>query len=99
MPRLVGRLLRGVTIQTGQRDGSGADAVYRPGPLGRTRVAGGDAAIRARTVELLVSLGEWFEMGDEASPTRVEFDKALVNLTANLLGQLAAIDESDGSTG
>ena len=94
MPRLVGRLLRGVTIQTGQREGSGPAAVYRPGPRGRTRVAGGDLRIRARTVKLLAGFGGWFEVGDEASPTRVEFDKALVNLTANLLGQLAAIDES-----
>jgi hypothetical protein len=93
MPRLVGRLLRGVTIQTGQREGSGAEAIYRPGPSGRTRVAGGDAATRARTVEVLSGLGGWFELVDNASPTRVEFDKALVNLTANLLGQLAAIDE------
>jgi hypothetical protein len=96
MPRLVGHLLRGVTIQTGQREGSGAEAVYRPGPQGRTRVAGGDAALRARTVDLLASLGGWFEGVDDASPTRVEFDKALVNLTANLLGQLAAIDDSGG---
>src|SRR5678816_4333835 len=34
MPRIVGRLLRGVTIQTGQREGTGADAVYRPGKRG-----------------------------------------------------------------
>jgi len=93
MPRLVGRLLRGVTIQTGQREGSGANAVYRPGPRGRTRIAGGDAASRARSVELLSVLGGWFEVADASSPTRVEFDKALVNLTANLLGQIAAIDE------
>ena len=42
MPRIVGRLLRGVTIQTGVRDGIGADAVYHPGPRGITRLAGGD---------------------------------------------------------
>jgi hypothetical protein len=44
-------------------------------------------------VELLNELGGWFE-GTDATPTRVEFDKALVNLTANLLGQLAAIDDA-----
>jgi hypothetical protein len=96
MPRLVARLLRGVTIQTGQREGSGAEAIYRPGPLGRTRIAGGDPAIRARVVSLLGELGAWVDSADTASPTRVEFDKALVNLTANLLGQLAAIDDSGG---
>ena len=94
MPRLVGRLMRGVTIQTGLREGGGAEAVYRPGPRGRTRLAGGDKTLRARVAALLSDLGGWYELTDEATPTRVEFDKALVNLSANLLGQLAAIDES-----
>jgi hypothetical protein len=93
MPRVVGQLLRGVTIQTGQREGSGASAIYRPGSRGRTRLAGGDVKVRARCVEVLAGLGGWFETGGSASPTRVEFDKALVNLTVNLLGQLSAIDE------
>lgn len=94
MPALVGKLLRGVTIQTGQREGSGPDAVYRPGPLGRTRLAGGNAAVRARCVALLSERGGWFEAAGQASATRVEFDKALVNLTVNLLGQLHAIDDA-----
>jgi hypothetical protein len=93
MPRLVGKLLRGVTIQTGQREGNGADAVYRPGARGITRIAGGDSQSRQRSVELLSGMGGWFEAAHDATPTRVEFDKALVNLTANLLGQLAAIDD------
>lgn len=94
MPRLVGKLLRGVTIQTGQREGSGPDAIYRPGPSGRTRLAGGDPAHRERSVELLSERGGWFEVAKHTSPTRVEFDKALVNLVVNLLGQLHAIDGS-----
>ena len=92
MPRIVGKLLRGVTIQTGQREGSGAAALYRPGPRGRTRLAGGDRSVRERCAGVLTSLGGWFEVADDASPTRVEFDKALINLTVNLLGQIAAID-------
>jgi hypothetical protein len=96
MPRLVGRLMRGVTIQTGQREGSGAAAIYHPGSLGLTRLAGGDAKLRAHVATLLTELGGWFELAGDASPTRVEFDKALVNLTANLLGQLAAIGD-DGA--
>src|SRR5205807_381409 len=42
MPRIVGRLLRGVSIQTGVREGSGTETIYRPGPAGITRIAGGD---------------------------------------------------------
>jgi hypothetical protein len=92
MPRIVGRLLRGVTIQTGIRDGSGAEAVYHPGPRGITRVAGGDAKVRARAVELLRQRGGWFELAPHSSATRLEFDKAIVNLTTNLLGQFYAMD-------
>jgi hypothetical protein len=94
MPGIVGKLLRGVTIQTGHRDGSGADAVYRPGSRGRTRLAGGDPGIRRRAADLLSGKGAWFEVAPDPSPTRAEFDKALVNLTVNLLGQLRAIDDA-----
>jgi hypothetical protein len=94
MPHLVGKLLRGVTIQTGQREGSGAEAIYRPGLRGRTRLAGGAAAVRARCAALLSARGGWFEAAEDATPTRVEFDKALVNLAVNLLGQLHAIDDA-----
>jgi hypothetical protein len=96
MGRIVGKLLRGVTIQTGQREGDGADAVYRPGQRGRTRLAGGDPVNRRRCGEVLQSLGGWFEVVESDSPTRVELDKALVNLFGNLLGQLKAIDETGG---
>ncbi|HWN96337.1 MAG TPA: hypothetical protein VNT99_14995 [Methylomirabilota bacterium] len=92
MPRIVGRLLRGVTIQTGLRDGSGAEAVYHPGPRGITRLAGGDEKVRARARELLCARGGWFELAQHSSATRLEFDKGMVNLTANLLGQFQAFD-------
>lgn len=93
MPRIVGKLLRGVTIQTGQREGDGVDVIYRPGQRGRTLLTGGDAAVRMRVAELCVSFGGWMEVGVHPSATRVEFDKALINLCANLLGQLHAIDD------
>ncbi len=94
MPRIVGKLLRGVTIQTGQREGDGAAAIYRPGQRGRTLLTGGDLVNRARVAELCVSFGGWMEVAAHLSATRVEFDKALINLCANLLGQLHAIDDA-----
>jgi hypothetical protein len=94
MGRIVGKLLRGVTIQTGQRHGEGAEAIYQPGPSARTRLAGGDPLHRRRCGELLQELGGWFEVVEHDSPTRVEMDKALVNLFGNLLGQLKAIDDT-----
>ena len=92
MPRIVGRLVRGVTIQTGLRDGTGADAVYVPGPPGITRLAGGDQSVRQRVDELLRGRGGWFELARHSSATRLEFDKAMVNLSTNLLGQFYAFD-------
>ncbi len=94
MPQIVGRLLRGITIQTGIREGSGGDCIYRPGPKGITRLAGGDTVSRERCCRVLAEKGGWFELAPNSSATRLEFDKAILNLSTNLLGQLYAIDEA-----
>jgi len=90
---IVGRLLRGVTLQSGIREGSGGATVYRPGPRAITHVAGGNEAIRQRCCEILQEHGGWFEQTVNGSATRLEFDKAMLNLAANTLGQLYAIDD------
>lgn len=92
MPLLVGRLLRGVTMQTGMRRGSGAGAVYRPGPRGRTLIAGGSSGLRAEVTRALAARGGWYEDAGPITPTQAEFNKGLVNLSSNLLGLLIAID-------
>ena len=96
MPRIIGRVIRGVTIQTGIRRGSGAHAVYVPGPSGITRLAGGDDALRRRAHALLAGLGAWFELAGERTPTRLEFDKAQINLCSNLLGQIYSLTAPGG---
>jgi hypothetical protein len=92
MPGVVGRMMRGVTIQTALRRGGGSSAVYRPGPRGRTLLTGGDRVVRQTVVAELSKLGVWFEDAGTAKPTRVEFDKAIINLAMNVFGQLSAID-------
>jgi hypothetical protein len=94
MPTVVGRLMRGVTIQTALRSGAGESAVYRPGRPGRTLLTGGGKEARAATARKLSHCGGWFEDAGETLATRVEFDKALVNLAMNVFGQLASIDSS-----
>lgn len=96
MPRIIGRLVRGVTIQTGIRNGTGAGAVYSPGPSGITRLAGGDDALRRRAHALLSERGAWFELAEGLSPTRLEFDKAQINLCSNLLGQIYSLSAPGG---
>jgi hypothetical protein len=98
MPTVVGRLMRGVTIQTALRRGSGTSAAYRPGPAGRTLLAGGDRSARAAAARHLTQLGGWFEDAGDVPPTRAEFNKALVNLAMNVFGQLAAIDAAGAFT-
>jgi hypothetical protein len=93
MGLIVGKLLRGVTVQTGYREGTGAQAVFYAGTSARTTIAGGDAGHRVRCAKWLTSLGGWFEFASNDPPIRVEFDKALINLWSNLLGQIKAIDE------
>lgn len=93
MPRIIGHLLRGVTIQTGMRRGSGASTVYHPGPSGISTLAGGSEKVRARCHEVLAERGGRFELTQGASPTRLEFEKAIVNLAGNLLGLIHAFDE------
>lgn len=93
MGQIVGRILRGVTMQTGLREGSGTSTLYRPGPRGLTRIAGGDLESRQRALAILTSRGGWYELAEGCSPTRIEFDKALVNLSCNLMGLLLAIDD------
>ena len=92
IPQVVCRLLRGVTIQTGLRIGSGARTIYRPGMKGRTQIAGGNPSTRDICTTILAERGAWVEQAANSSPTRLEFDKALVNLSSNLIGQLLAID-------
>ncbi|MGQ0594704.1 MAG: hypothetical protein ACT4QB_19340 [Gammaproteobacteria bacterium] len=94
MPWIVGRLLRGVTLQSAIREGQGAETVYRPGPSGLTRLAGGEAQSRERCHAVLAQKGGWFEIAAHSSATRLEFDKAMFNLPANLLGQIYAIDDA-----
>ncbi|MDB6153595.1 MAG: hypothetical protein JWL90_2048 [Chthoniobacteraceae bacterium] len=96
MPYIIGHFLRGVTIQTGLREGSGSNAIYRPGPRGISLLVGGGEAVRRRCFELLSGLGGWFELASNVSPTRLEFEKAIVNLTVNFLGLLYAFDFEEG---
>jgi hypothetical protein len=96
MPHIVGHLLRGVTVQTGARFGSGGATTYSPGPSGLSILAGGGVAVRQRCYLVLKELGARVELAENSSPTRLEFEKAVINLTSNLLGLLYALQD-DGS--
>jgi len=96
MPQIVARMLRGITLQTGVREGSGGATLYCPGPSGITHIAGGSPGIRQHCCQVLSEQGGWFEQAVNDSATHLEFDKAMINLSTNLLGQIYGIGE-DGS--
>ncbi|MGR8941141.1 MAG: hypothetical protein ACU83P_06080, partial [Gammaproteobacteria bacterium] len=54
---------------------------------------GGDPAFRRQCCQLLEGRRGWFEQADNDSATHLEFDKAMTNLSTNLLGQIYGIDE------
>lgn len=92
LPRILGRLIRGAAAQPAARQGSSSEAVYRPGPAGRTLLAGGDKETRAAAAATLSMLGARFEDAGDLAPERAEFDKAIMNFVSNFFGLLAAID-------
>ncbi len=94
-PQLVCRMLRGPTMILGQRTGSGADAVYRPGYKGNTVIGGGDTACRQRVQTLLAGRGLSVEISAQ-SPVSIELQKALVNLILNLFGVIYSIENDIG---
>lgn len=91
MPRIVSRLLRGITLQTGVRVERNGRPFYRPGPMGPTYLAGGDSLTRHHCASILRARGGVFEVSPHGSATRLEFDKAMINLVSNLLGQILAV--------
>lgn len=93
MPKIIGRLLRGVTIQSSIRIGGGSKAVYRPGPPGLTQLAGTADAHRLRAFEILREGQAPYEECGFDTPTHVEFKKALINLIGNFLGMIYCIDD------
>ena len=95
MPQLVCRLLRGPTMQSGRRTGSGPDAVYQPGHQGLTLICGGDADARQRVYDLLSERRLPVQVAEQ-SPVSVELRKALVNLICNLFGVIYSIEPDGG---
>lgn len=92
---LKGNFVRATTLQTGDRIGRGAEAVYKSGPKEGVTLAGGSKEVRNKIIALLKKYDyPVFEtMGVEVR--RVEFDKAIGSLSANGV-QISLIVNNEG---
>lgn len=93
---LIGRVVRGVSMQAGGRRGSGASAVYILEARGSIHFAGGSAAAASRVNEVLAAHGYTGRHIAGVPATRVEFDKAMISIVLNV-GGLIHMVRDDGA--
>ncbi|MCH8879160.1 MAG: AMP-binding protein [Planctomycetes bacterium] len=91
---LLDRIVRGISLQAGGRQGSGADTVYRLEKKGMLIFAGGGAAERER-VEAIVAAHDYpFTHARDVPGTRIEFDKAMISIVLNVGGLIYTVKPS-----
>ncbi len=99
--KIKGNIVRGTTLQTGVRiENEDMDkdmgAIFKPGTKGSITIAGGSKESRERIISLFKEHNyPVFEMeGEEVR--RIEFDKAIINLSTNAV-QLSLLIDDDGN--
>ncbi len=88
---LLGRAVRGVSLQAGGRRGSGAGTVYVLERQGAVVFAGGGEAERRRIEAVLTSHGYPFTHARGVPGTRIEFDKAMISIVLNVGGLIHTV--------
>lgn len=95
--KIKGNIIRGTTLQTGIRiESKDIDTIFKPGTKGSITIAGGSKESKERIITLFKKYNyPVFEMeGEEVR--RIEFDKAIVNLSVNAV-QLSLILDDDSN--
>ncbi|HUU83327.1 MAG TPA: AMP-binding protein [Phycisphaerae bacterium] len=88
---LLGRVVRGVSLQAGGRRGSGADTIYVLERQGAVVFAGGGEFERDRVEDVLRAHGYPFTHARGVPGTRVEFDKAMISIVLNVGGLIHTV--------
>ena len=91
---LLDRIVRGISLQAGGREGSGADTVYRLEKKGMLIFAGGGAAERERIEAILTAHDYPFRHARDVPGTRIEFDKAMISIVLNVGGLIHTVEPS-----
>jgi long-chain acyl-CoA synthetase len=88
---LLGRVVRGVSLQAGGRRGNGPHAVYLLERKGSVVFAGGGEYERQRIAAILTAHGYPFTHAANVPGTRIEFDKAMISIVLNVGGLIHAV--------
>jgi long-chain acyl-CoA synthetase len=83
---LLGRVVRGVSMQAGGRRGGGPEAVYIVEARGSILFAGGSEHAAARLGQVMQAHGYTARHIAGAPATRIEFDKAMISIVLNVGG-------------
>lgn len=96
--QIKGNFIRGTTMQTGTRlegEESLEETVFAPGTKSNTIIADGSKKSRERVIELFNQIGLPVSEMEGEEVRRIEFDKAIVNLSANAV-QLSLLYDEEG---
>lgn len=90
-----GNFIRATTHQTGIRMKENEDNIFKPGSKGNITIAGGSKQSRERIINLLGHKADYpvYDMGIEYR--KIEFDKALINLSLNAVQLSFLFDDED----
>ncbi|MFH0983596.1 MAG: AMP-binding protein [Planctomycetota bacterium] len=88
---LLGRVVRGVSLQAGGRRGHGTQAVYILERRGSVLFAGGGEFERERIETILTGHGYPYTHAQGVPGTRVEFDKAMISIVLNVGGLIHTV--------
>ncbi len=94
VPALLGRLVRGISLQAGGRRGTGADTIYVLERKGSLLFAGGGDAERDRVEAVLSKHGYPSKHARGVPGTRIEFDKAMISIVLNVGGLIHMVQPS-----
>ncbi len=83
--KLIGNFIRATTVQTGTRieDADSTDFIFGPGTKGSITIAGGSKRTRERVIDLFKRYDYPVIQMEGEEVRRIEFDKAIFNLSTN----------------
>lgn len=96
--KIKGNFVRATTMQTGTRlegEDSLKEPIFVPGTKSSITIAGGSKESRKRIIELFNKFGYPVSEMEGEEVRRIEFDKAIVNLSANAV-QLSLLYDEEG---
>lgn len=89
----LGKTVRGLSYLSGEREGFGTQAVYKPGKSGAVVLCGGSKEARERVIELTTGKESVRFINGKEETQEKEWRKAYTNLMTNVVGLLLSVDK------